>query len=205
MTLFQHRTFGAYFSTLFIAAMLYVISATMLSTSARAQANDINPNDNFYSNAEILNAGQRFFGSVSGGLASVLERSFAKYGLPNGYILGEEGSAAIVAGLRYGEGTLYTKNMGEHKVFWQGPSIGWDFGGDGNRTMMLVYHLPDTSAIYRRYIGFNGSAYLVGGFGLTVLGNNGILVVPVRSGVGARLGVNVGYLKFSQRPTWNPF
>ncbi|MCV6600992.1 MAG: DUF1134 domain-containing protein [Cohaesibacter sp.] len=170
-----------------------------------AQANEINPNDNFYSNAEILDAGQRFFGSVSGGLATVLERAFSKYGLPNGYILGEEGSAAIIAGLRYGEGTLFTKNMGEHKVFWQGPSVGWDFGGDGNRTMMLVYHLPDTNAIYRRYLGFNGSAYLVGGFGLTVLGNNGILVVPVRAGIGARLGVNVGYLKFSPSATWNPF
>lgn len=202
----NHRPMtGTYFARIGMALLIALAASLPFASKAMAQANEINPNDNFYSNAEILDAGQRFFGSVSGGLATVLERAFSKYGLPNGYILGEEGSAAIIAGLRYGEGTLFTKNMGEHKVFWQGPSVGWDFGGDGNRTMMLVYHLPDTSAIYRRYLGFNGSAYLVGGFGLTVLGNNGILVVPVRAGIGARLGVNVGYLKFSPSATWNPF
>ncbi|MCC2112963.1 MAG: DUF1134 domain-containing protein, partial [Hyphomicrobiales bacterium] len=99
----------------------------------------------------------------------------------------------------------YTKNAGQIRVFWQGPSVGWDVGGDGARTMMLIYNLPSTGAIYRRYVGVAGSAYLVGGFGMTVLSNNNIYVVPIRSGVGARLGVNVGYLKFTDRPTWNPF
>lgn len=158
-----------------------------------------------YSQGELVDAGHRFFGQLSGGLASVVERAVSEYGQPNGYILGEEGSGALLAGARYGEGQLYTRNAGTHKVFWQGPSFGWDIGGDGARVMMLVYNLPDTSAIYRRYVGVNGSAYLIGGFGMTVLSNHDIYVVPVRAGVGARLGVNVGYLKFTDQPTWNPF
>lgn len=158
-----------------------------------------------YSQGELVDAGHRFFGQLSGGLASVVERAVSQYGQPNGYILGEEGSGALLAGARYGEGQLYTRNAGNHKVFWQGPSFGWDIGGDGARVMMLVYNLPDTSAIYRRYVGVNGSAYLIGGFGMTVLSNHDIYVVPVRAGVGARLGVNVGYLKFTDQPTWNPF
>lgn len=158
-----------------------------------------------YSQDELVGAGHRFFGQISGGLASVVERAVQQYGQPNGYILGEEGSGALLAGARYGEGQLFTRNAGTHKVFWQGPSFGWDIGGDGARVMMLVYNLPDTSAIYRRYVGVNGSAYLIGGFGMTVLSNHDVYVVPVRAGVGARLGVNVGYLKFTQQPTWNPF
>ncbi|QGZ34808.1 DUF1134 domain-containing protein [Stappia indica] len=158
-----------------------------------------------YSQGELVDTGHRFFGQLSGGLASVVERAVSEYGQPNGYILGEEGSGALLAGARYGEGQLYTRNAGTHKVFWQGPSFGWDIGGDGARVMMLVYNLPDTSAIYRRYVGVNGSAYLIGGFGMTVLSNHDIYVVPVRAGVGARLGVNIGYLKFTDQPTWNPF
>lgn len=158
-----------------------------------------------YSQNELIDTGHRFFGQISGGLASVVENAVKKYGEPNGYILGEEGSGAVFAGARYGEGQLYTRNAGTHKVFWQGPSIGWDVGGDGARVMMLVYNLPQTDAIFRRYVGVNGSAYLVGGFGMTVLSNSEIFVVPVRSGIGARLGVNIGYLKFTPKPTWNPF
>nr|WP_150494566.1 DUF1134 domain-containing protein [Roseibium aquae] len=158
-----------------------------------------------YSEDEVVVAGHKFFGTVSGGLASVVERAFSSYGEPNGYILGEEGAGAFVAGARYGEGTLYTRNAGTHKVFWQGPSVGWDFGGDGARVMMLIYNLPSVDSMYQRYLGVNGSAYLVGGVGMTVLSNHNTYVVPVRAGVGARLGVNVGYLKFTAEPTWNPF
>ncbi|MEL7229355.1 MAG: DUF1134 domain-containing protein [Pseudomonadota bacterium] len=158
-----------------------------------------------YSSNEIINAGHGFFGSTSTGLATLVEKAVAEYGLPNGYILGEEGSGALVAGLRYGEGKLYTKNAGDHPIYWQGPSIGWDFGGDGNRTMMLVYNLTDTSDIYRRFLGVSGSAYLVGGLGMTVMKHGDTVLVPVRTGVGARLGVNLGYLKLRQHATWNPF
>lgn len=158
-----------------------------------------------YSTNEIVNAGHGFFGSTSTGLATLVEKAVQQYGLPNGYILGEEGSGALVAGLRYGEGKLYTKNAGDHPIYWQGPSIGWDFGGDGNRTMMLVYNLTETSQIYRRFLGVSGSAYLVGGLGMTVMKHGDTVLVPVRTGVGARLGVNLGYLKMRQNATWNPF
>ena len=147
---------------------------------------------------------------MSRGLASVIEKAVSQWGLPNGYIIGQEGSGALIGGLRYGDGVLFTKIEGHRQVYWQGPSVGWDFGGDGNRTMMLVYELPNSLAMYRRYAGVNGSAYLVGGLGMTVLANTEnpgrtVTIVPIQSGVGARLGMNVGYLKFTPQPTWNPF
>ena len=159
----------------------------------------------YYSSNEIVDAGHRFFGTVSRGLAQIVERAGSQFGLPNGYILGQEGGGAFIGGLRYGEGTLYTKNAGDLRVFWQGPTVGWDFGGEGARTMMLVYGLPATEAVYQRFVGVDGSAYVVGGLGMTVLTFNNVVVVPIRSGVGLRLGANVGYLKFTDRPTWNPF
>jgi hypothetical protein len=149
--------------------------------------------------------GSLFASKVSRGLASVIEKAISNWGQPNGYVLGQEGGGAFVAGLRYGEGTLYTKNAGDLRVFWQGPSLGWDFGGEGARTMMLVYNLPATGAVYQRFGGIDGSAYFIGGFGMTALAANSIIVVPIRSGVGFRLGANVGYLKFTDNPTWNPF
>ncbi|MER8485025.1 EipA family protein [Mesorhizobium sp. M1322] len=158
-----------------------------------------------YTAQEIVDSGHKFFGATSGGLATVVEKIFASYGLPNGYLLGEEGSGALIGGLTYGEGTLYTKNAGDHKVFWQGPSLGWDFGGEGSRVMMLVYNLDDVNSLYNRFGGVAGSAYLVAGVGFNVMKNNNVLLVPIRTGVGARLGVNLGYLKLTQRATWNPF
>jgi hypothetical protein len=158
-----------------------------------------------YSSNEILDAGHRFFGGVSRELAQVIERAVSRWGQPNGYVLGQEGGGAIIGGLRYGEGALYTKNAGDLKVYWQGPTLGWDVGGEGARTMMLVYNLPATRAMYQRFAGVDGSAYLVGGVGMTALTANRIVVVPIRSGVGLRLGANVGYLKFTPQATWNPF
>jgi hypothetical protein len=154
---------------------------------------------------ELVGAGHRFFGTVSRGLASVIEAAVSRWGQPNGYILGEEAAGAFFGGLRYGEGMLYTKNAGDLKVFWQGPTLGWDFGGEGARTMTLVYNLPATEAIYQRFAGIDGSAYFIGGFGMTALTANDIVLVPIRSGVGLRLGANVGYLKFTPVSTWNPF
>jgi hypothetical protein len=158
-----------------------------------------------YSADELVQTGSAFFGSVAQGLATLVEKSVAQFGLPNGYILGDEGSGALVVGARYGQGTLYTRNRGEFAVYWQGPSIGFDFGGDGSKVMMLVYNLPDVRAIYRRYPGVAGSAYVVGGLGMTVLKTGNVVVVPIRSGVGARIGVNAGYLHFTREATWNPF
>jgi hypothetical protein len=160
---------------------------------------------NQYSSNEILESGHKFFGTISRGLAQVVEKAFSDFGQPNGYILGEEAGGAFVAGLRYGEGMLYTKNAGDLRVYWQGPSIGLDAGGEGARTMMLVYNLPATETIYNRFGGIDGSAYFIGGFGMTALTANNVVLVPIRSGVGLRLGANLGYLKFTPKATWNPF
>jgi hypothetical protein len=158
-----------------------------------------------FSADEIVQTGGQFFGSVSQGLASLVEKAASQFGLPNGYILGEEGSGALFVGGRYGEGTLYTRNQGQYPLFWQGPSIGFDVGGDGSKVMMLVYDLSSTNDVFGRYPGVDGSAYFVGGLGMTVMKKGNIVVVPIRSGVGLRAGLNVGYLKFTEQPTWNPF
>ena len=143
---------------------------------------------------------------MSRGLAQVVERAFSTWGQPNGYVLGQEGGGAIIGGLRYGEGTLYTKNAGDLKVYWQGPTLGWDVGGEGARTMMLVYNLPatrrDVSALRRgRRLGLSGRRRRHDGADRRTAS----CVVPIRSGVGLRLGANVGYLKFTPQATWNPF
>lgn len=182
-----------------VAAIMCTLAAILGGPAPAARASD------GYTAQEIVDSGHRFFGQAAGGLATVIEKVFSDYGTPNGYILGEEGSGAIIGGLTYGEGMLYTKNAGDHSVFWQGPSIGWDLGGQGSRTMILVYNLDDVQSVYRRFAGVAGSAYVVAGVGFTVLKNGHVLLVPVRTGVGARLGVNVGYLKLTAQPTWNPF
>src|SRR4051795_9741644 len=158
-----------------------------------------------FSGDELIASGHHFFGTASKGLALTVEEAVRRWGEPNGYIVGEEASAAVFGGLRYGEGMLYTRNAGQRRVFWQGPSLGFDLGGDGARTMMLVYNLPAVDALYTRFVGLNGSAYLVGGFGLTAAAKDEMVVVPIRSGVGARLGLNIGYMKFTAERTWNPF
>ena len=192
------------FPRLYGRLQIRVIAATLAALAFLAFSSSGSRADK-YTAQEIVDAGHTFFGATSGGLATLVEKAFSSYGLPNGYVLGEEGSGAIVGGLTYGEGLLYTKNAGDHKVFWQGPSLGWDFGGQGSRSMMLVYNLDDTNSLYRRFVGVAGSAYLVAGLGFNVLKHGDILLVPIRTGVGARLGINVGYLKLTQAPTWNPF
>ena len=185
-------------------AFVASLAALALATPAAAQVKSSGPPPAFSTN-ELVDNGHRFFGTVSRGLAQALEEAVRRFGQPNGYVLGQEASGAIVGGLRFGEGVMYTRNAGDLRVFWQGPSIGFDLGADGDRTMMLVYNLPATQAIYTRYVGVDGSAYFIGGFGFTALANDNVLVVPVRSGVGARLGFNIGYLKFTPQSTWNPF
>jgi hypothetical protein len=176
-----------------------VVHATTSRAGAPAQAPET------YATIEIIDAGHGFFGQISGSLAALIERVFADFGAPSGYILGEEGSGAVIGGLRYGEGVLYTRAYPPQRIYWQGPSIGWDVGGDGARVMMLLYGLPSPETLFQRFAGVNGSAYLVGGLGFTVLSADTTHVVPVRAGLGARLGVNLGYLKFTPHPTWNPF
>ncbi|NBJ11822.1 DUF1134 domain-containing protein [Microvirga arsenatis] len=196
-------------STLLAAAALAALVGILpgqasAQTVQRAYAS--NPgNPNSFSSNELVESGHQFFGSASRGLALALQEAIRRWGEPNGYILGQEASGAFFGGLRYGEGKLFTRNAGDRRIFWQGPSLGFDVGGDGARTMMLVYNMPFTDALYKRFVGIDGSAYFIGGFGVTAVAADEMIVVPIRAGVGARLGVNVGYLKFTSEPTWNPF
>jgi hypothetical protein len=189
-----------------VLAALSLIGGTVTDGLAQQRPQRPQKQEQGFQSGELVNSGHQFFGTVSRGVALTIEEATRRWGEPNGYILGQEASGAFVAGLRYGEGTLYTRNAGDRKVYWQGPSVGFDFGGDGARTMILVYNLPKIDAIYQRFGGVDGSAYFIAGFGFTALtAGDGITLVPIRSGVGARLGVNVGYLKLAPEPTWNPF
>ena len=163
------------------------------------------PTNGYYSQGEIAEKGRGFFGSITQGLASAIEYTYQNVGRPNGYILGEDGGGAFFAGLRYGEGTLYTKDAGDHNVYWQGPSIGYDIGGEGSKIMILVYDMSNPGDIYHRFGGVEGSTYLVGGVAVQLQKRGDLTLAIIRSGVGLRLGVNVGYLKYTRSPTWNPF
>ena len=176
-------------------------SITVRPTNAPATAQ----HDDTFSVDEIVDAGHKFFGTTTKGLARAIESVFKAHGRPKGYVLGEEASGAFVAGLRYGEGTLYLKNGHQQKIFWQGPSIGLDAGGNGSKVLMLVYDIDTPREIFDRFLGISGSAYLVAGLSVSMHSNDKITLIPVRTGVGARLGGNVGYLKITARPTWNPF
>jgi hypothetical protein len=189
----------------FLRAILLVAGLAIAAVSPASAQGPAQARGNTFSSNEIIDAGHRFFGVVSRDLALLVEKAAGQWGEPNGYILGQEASGAITVGLRYGEGTLFTRNAGSRKVYWQGPSLGFDLGGDGARTMMLVYNLYGVDDVYRRFAGLSGSAYLVGGLGMTALTAGNTVVVPIRSGVGMRLGANIGYLKFTPQSTWNPF
>lgn len=158
-----------------------------------------------YTIDEIRDATRGFFGTISTNLAAVIEHAFASYGRPSGYVLGKEGGGAFLAGLRYGSGMLYMRSGGERQVYWHGPSLGYDFGAEGSRTMFLIYHLSEPEALFRRFTGIDGSAYLVGGVGITFLKGGDVIMAPIRSGLGLRLGANLGYVRFTPKPTWNPF
>lgn len=158
-----------------------------------------------FTTEEITSKGHEVFGKASRDIGKAVEYVFSSQGEPTAYIVGEEGSGAFVGGLRYGEGTIYYKDGRKQRIFWQGPSVGFDFGGNGSRTMVLVYNSDTPNDLYERFIGVEGSAYLVGGLGVNFQQNKNIVLAPIRTGVGARLGANVGYLKYSRKPTWNPF
>ncbi len=154
---------------------------------------------------EIMATGHQFFGKASRGVGQAVEYVFRSQGEPSAYIVGEEGSGAFVGGLRFGEGKIYYKDGTVQKIYWQGPSVGFDFGANGSRTMVLVYNSTSPEDLYGRFGGVEGSAYLVGGIGVNFQKKDDIVLAPIRTGVGARLGANIGYLKYSAKPTWNPF
>jgi hypothetical protein len=154
---------------------------------------------------DLIGAAEGVFGKGSRGLATMIEDILKKQGEPNGYIVGREGGGALVVGLRYGSGTLYHKIEGQRPVYWTGPSIGLDAGANAGNAFVLVYNLYDTQDLYHRFGAGEGQAYLVGGFNVSYLRRGNVVLVPVRMGAGLRLGVNAGYMKFSDKQKWMPF
>ena len=167
-----------------------------------------NPKDtdkNTYDQDSILKDAADFFGSSTEGLAKVIEKAFKEHGRPNGYIKGEEASGAITVGLRYGNGTLQLKAGGARKVYWQGPSIGFDLGANASKVFVLVYHLPSSEKIFQRFPSVDGSFYYVGGVGINYQQRDKIILAPIRLGVGLRAGASIGYMHYTRTKTFNPF
>ena len=158
-----------------------------------------------YSRNEIVQGASDFLGVTAEAVGSAVERLFRDNGRPTAYIAGEEGSGAFIAGLRYGKGLLYMKRRRPETVYWQGPTVGWDFGGNGSRSFTLCYNLQYPDAIYRRFPGVEGTAYFIGGLGVNYQRADDITLAPMRAGLGLRLGANVGYLAYSRRRNWFPF
>ena len=158
-----------------------------------------------YKKDDILTAAEGVFGKGAKGLADVVQDVLKKQGEPNAYITGREGGGALVIGLRYGSGTLFHKVEGQRPVFWTGPSIGFDAGASAGSTFVLVYNLYNTDDLYHRFPAGEGQAYLIGGFNVSYMRRGNIVLIPIRAGVGLRLGVNAGYMKFSVKHKWLPF
>ncbi|MBS0283759.1 MAG: DUF1134 domain-containing protein [Proteobacteria bacterium] len=169
----------------------------------RAQSTS-NAADTFHRD-DLISAGEGVFGKGAEGLASIIEKILKDQGEPNAYIAGREASGAVVVGLRYGSGIMTHKVEGQMPVYWTGPSLGFDLGGDANKVFVLVYNLYDTEELYRRFPAAEGRLYFVGGFAATYLRRGNVVLIPVRLGVGWRAGVNVGYMKFSHKSKWLPF
>lgn len=157
-----------------------------------------------YDQDSVLKAATDFFGETTEGLAKVIEKAFKDQGRPNGYIKGEELSGAIGVGLRYGDGTLVMKSGASKKVYWQGPSIGFDFGGNASKVFVLIYHLPSTDTIFQRFPGVDGSLYYIGGAGINYQRSGKIVLAPIRLGVGLRAGASIGYMHYTREKSLIP-
>lgn len=158
-----------------------------------------------YTREEILTSAKTFFGGTTAEFAGLIEKAFADYGQPVAYIEGEEGAGAFIVGLRYGQGYLQYKGGGRGPVFWQGPSVGFDYGGNASKVFTLIYNLRKTEQLFQRYPGVEGSLYVVAGFGLNYQRSDEIVLAPIRTGVGLRAGANIGYVHYTREPSYLPF
>ena len=181
--------------------MLKRLSIVLFSLSLTAPALA----DDTYDKGTILDAASSFFGEATEDVAKVIEKVFDDLGAPNAYVAGEELSAALVVGLRYGDGQLNTAPGGERRVFWKGPSVGFDAGGNASKVFALVYNLDDTDALFQRYPGVEGSLYYVGGAGVTYQQSGDTIIAPIRLGAGLRAGASVGYIHYTKQREWSPF
>ncbi|RYD42953.1 MAG: DUF1134 domain-containing protein [Sphingomonadales bacterium] len=176
------------------------------TTSADVSAADVAAGPgSTYKKDDLIGAAEGVFGKGAQGLAGLIEDILKKQGEPNAYIVGREAGGAFVLGVRYGSGTLHHKIEGELPAYWTGPSIGFDAGANAGNTFVLVYNLFDSEDLYKRYPAGEGAAYLVGGFNASYMRRDDVVLIPIRVGVGARLGVNAGYMKFRKKQNWVPF
>jgi hypothetical protein len=182
------------------ALLLVFFSLSCLAQDKKAEKAE----DKTYDQDSVLQDAENFFGKNTEGLAKVIEKAFKDHGRPVGYIRGEEAAGAIGVGLRYGDGTLIMKG-GTRKVFWTGPSIGFDAGANLSKVFVLVYHLDKPGAIFQRFPGVDGSLYFIGGVGMNYQQRDRIVLAPIRLGVGLRAGASVGYMNYTPKKTYNPF
>ncbi|MBV9044350.1 MAG: DUF1134 domain-containing protein [Alphaproteobacteria bacterium] len=188
-----------------LAAALFGLAALTLNVAPAAAAEDpSHVNDDTFSPNEIVQAGSDFFGVTTEVMAKAVQRVFEDLGQPDGYIKGSEGSAAFVVGLRYGSGWLIRKGVEPKKVFWRGPSVGFDAGGNGSKVFTLVYNLKEDRRLYQRFPGVEGSIYVVAGIGVNYLRSGGVTLAPMRTGIGLRAGVNAHYMVYSESRDWFP-
>jgi hypothetical protein len=183
----------------FLIALALVILFALSPDAARAAEDD------GFSQDEILSKAKGFFGDTTEGLAKAIEHVFEDQGRPNGFVTGEEFSGAIGVGLRFGKGTLHRKSGETSTLHWQGPSVGFDLGGNASKVFVLVYHLGNSEQIYQRFPGVEGTFYFVAGVGVNYQKSGEIILAPIRTGVGLRAGANVGYLHYTKKRSWNPF
>ena len=192
---------------LFTQAMVAILAAALTGCASQGTTPGTQASSDAegYEQSDVVDEAQQFFGKGAEGVADVLNKVFSEKGRPNGYIKGEEGGGAFGVGVRYGSGTLYMKDGTTSRVYWRGPSIGIDFGGNAAKTFVLIYDLPNLEALYQRYPGVDGSLYFVGGLGVNYNRAGDIQLAPIRFGVGWRQGLNVGYVHLSPKRSWIPF
>jgi hypothetical protein len=188
-----------------LAMLTLAVALVFVAAPVRAADDGADGGDDTYTIEEVLGAATGFFGATTEGLATVIEKAFSDLGRPNGYIAGEEISGAFIVGLRYGRGALNRKGESPSPVYWQGPSIGFDFGGNGSKVFTLVYDLPNEEALFQRYPGVDGSFYFVAGLGMNYQRAGDVTLAPIRTGVGLRMGANVGYLHYGREHSLVPF
>ncbi len=193
-----------------VSRFLAILATGALLSAAPVMAQDSAPppaksnSGDTFSENEIVRATADFFGVTTEAAAKAVQRVFRDLGQPDAYIKGDEGSGAFVVGLRYGSGFLIRKNAEPTKVYWKGPSVGFDFGGNAAKVFTLVYNLRDERRLYQRFPGVEGSVYFIAGIGVNYQRSGGVTLAPMRTGVGWRAGVNAQYQVYSKSRDWFP-
>ena len=186
-------------------AQVLLFAGLLAAAPAYAADSSADSDKSTYDQESVLKDAERFFGSSTEGLAKIIEKAFKEHGRPSGYIKGEEAGGAVTVGLRYGNGMLSMKAGKSRKVYWQGPSIGFDFGANVSKVFILVYHLPSSDKLFQRFPAVDGSFYYVGGAGINYQQRDGVILAPIRLGVGMRAGASIGYMHYTREKTYLPF